>query len=313
MPPLGRQRYTPPPSMSETLTPKGLKMKYEIKHRWNGSVLFSFECGSLREAVVEAAKQKANLSDADLSDADLRGADLSGANLSYANLRGADLRDANLSGANLSGAYLRGAYLSDANLSGAYLSDADLRGANLSYADLRDADLRGADLRGANLRGANLSCANLRGAYLSCANLRGANLSYADLRGADLSGANLRGADLTPIREDVWAVLSACPAEVPALRAAIAEGRVDGSTYTGDCACLVGTLANARGCEVDELATVKPNAGRPAEQFFLGIAKGDTPATNQFSAIALGWVDEWLANVGKLAVAQRPSESSSGT
>ena len=172
-------------------------MKYEIKHRWNGSVLFSFECGSLREAVVEAAKQKANL---------------------------------------------------------------------------RGADLRGADLRGANLRGANL-------------------------RGANLSGADLNDANLTPIRDDVWAVLSACPAEVPALRAAIAEGRVDGSTYTGDCACLVGTLANARGCEVDELAAVKPNAGRPAEQFFLGIAKGDTPATNQFSAIALAWVDEWLANV----------------
>ena len=64
-------------------------MKYEIKHRWNGSVLFSFECGSLREAVVEAAKQKANLSDADLSDADLRGAYLRGADL-----RGADLREA---------------------------------------------------------------------------------------------------------------------------------------------------------------------------------------------------------------------------
>ena len=203
-------------------------MKFEIKHRWNGSVLFSFECGSMREAVVEAVKQEANLRDA--------------------NLRGADL------------------------------SRANLRGADLSRADLSDANLRGADLRG------------------------------ADLRGAYLRGANLRGADLTPIRDDVWAVLSACPVEVPGLRAALAEGRVDGSTYSGDCACLVGTLANARGCDVDALTTVKPDANRPAERFFLGIANGDTPATNQFSALALGWVDEWLANVSRLATTMTAAE-----
>jgi uncharacterized protein YjbI with pentapeptide repeats len=282
-------------------------MKFEVKHRWNRSVLFSVECGSLREAVVEAVKQNADLSGAYLSGADLRYADLRGANLRGANLSDAYLSDAYLSDAYLRDANLSDAYLRDANLNGAYLRDANLNGANLRGADLSGADLSGAYLRGADLRDANLSDADLSGAYLSGADLsdadlRGANLSDAYLgdaylRGADLRGADLRDADLTPIRDDVWAVLSSCPAEVPALRAAIAEGRVDGSTYTGDCACLVGTLANARGCEFDELATVKPNAGRPAERFFLGIAKGDTPATNQFSAIALAWVDEWLANV----------------
>ena len=99
-------------------------------------------------------------------------------------------------GANLRGAYLSGANLRDANLSGAYLSGANLSGANLRDANLRDADLSGANLRGAYLSGANLRGANLRDAYLSGANLRGAYLSGANLSGAYLSGAYLRGADL---------------------------------------------------------------------------------------------------------------------
>jgi uncharacterized protein YjbI with pentapeptide repeats len=106
-------------------------MKTEIKHRITGSVLFSFECETIKECVVEAIKNDANLSYADLRGADLSGANLRGANLSYANLSYADLRGADLSGA-------------------------DLRGANLSYANLSYADLRGADLSGANLHGADL-------------------------------------------------------------------------------------------------------------------------------------------------------------
>ena len=107
-------------------------MKIQIKHRFNGSILFEGEFGSLKFALIAAVK-------------------------SGAYLRGAYLRGAYLSGADLRGAYLRGAYLSGAYLRGAYL-----RGADLSGADLRGAYLRGAYLSGADLRGADLS-----GAYLS--------------------------------------------------------------------------------------------------------------------------------------------------
>jgi hypothetical protein len=69
---------------------------------------------------------------------------------------------------------------------------------------------------------------------------------------------------------------------------------VDGSTYTGDCACLVGTIANVRHCKYNDLGTLKPNCDRPAEKFFMGIRGGDTPETNEVSRIALAWVDEWL-------------------
>ena len=256
-------------------------VKFEIKNRWSGKVIFSHECKSIKEAVA-ALNPDADLSGADLSGADLRGADLSGANL-----RGADLHGADLHGADLHGADLRGADLSGANLIGANLRGANLRGADLHGADLRGADLRGADLSGANLRGANLRGANLRGA-----NLRGANLSGADLRGADLSGANL-----TPIRDDIWAVLSAAPAEVPALRSALAEGRINGSVYSGECCCLVGTLGKAHGGNENCIPGLAPNAARPAEMFFLPIRPGQTAETSQHVKLALEWVDQWLANV----------------
>jgi hypothetical protein len=60
---------------------------------------------------------------------------------------------------------------------------------------------------------------------------------------------------------------------------------------------LVGTIANARHCDVSELGALVPNSRRPAEMFFMGIAKGATPATNQQSALALAWSEEWLARM----------------
>jgi len=99
-------------------------MKFEIKHRFTGAILFAVETKSLKLAVEMAVNSGANLRGANLSDANLRGANLRGANLS-----GANLSDADLSGANLSDAYLRGANLSDADLSGANLRGAYLRGA----------------------------------------------------------------------------------------------------------------------------------------------------------------------------------------
>ena len=111
-------------------------IKIEIKSRWFGKVLFSYEKedNTIKDTLVEAVKQ--------------------GAYLRGAYLRGADLHGAYLSGAYLRGAYLSGAYLSGADLRGAYLRGAYLRGADLSGADLSGADLSGADISGADLSGA---------------------------------------------------------------------------------------------------------------------------------------------------------------
>jgi hypothetical protein len=170
------------------------------------------------------------------------------------------------------------------------LSGADLRGAVLRGAVLSDAVLSGADLRGADL-----SYAVLRGAVLSDADLRGAVLSDADLRGAVLSYAVLRDADLREQKNDFWSILLRTPNEITGLRAALVEGRVDGSTYEGACACLVGTIANVRGAVYDTMKGIQPDSGRPAERWFTGIRRGDTPETNQVSAITVEWLDEFVA------------------
>ena len=122
-------------------------MKFEIKNRWSGQIIYQDEAESLKILVLAAIKTGADLQDANLSGADLRSADLSGADLRSADLRSANLRGAHLLTAdgelqveNLSGANLRGANLSGANLSGANLQDANLRGANLSGANLSGAE-----------------------------------------------------------------------------------------------------------------------------------------------------------------------------
>lgn len=158
-----------------------------------------------------------------------------------------------------------------------------------------------ADLRWADLREADLCWANL------CkADLRWADLCWANLREADLRWANLRKADLTPIRDDLWAVLSASPREVPGLRQALLDGTVDGSVYEGDGACLIGTLANVKGCKFTALEFVKPNRGRPAERFFLCIGKGETPEKNPAAKLAVAWIDQWLINVRQLVSTPAP-------
>ena len=179
--------------------------------------------------------------------------------------------------------------------------------ADLTDADLTDADLTGADLTRANLTGANLTGANLTGADLTRANLTGANLTGANLTGANLTGADLTRANLTYIRDDIWAVLSSLPSEVPALIEALKAGRVDGSTYSGECSCLVGTLARTGGMSVDGIESLRPNSSRPAERFFMGICEGDTPETNQVSKLACEWSEQWLARMRSAFAA--PTES----
>jgi uncharacterized protein YjbI with pentapeptide repeats len=97
---------------------------FEIKHRFNGVVLFRLKTESLKLCVDAAVKGRAYLGGADLGGADLRDADLRGVYLN-----GADLRSANLRNANLRSADLRSANLRNANLGGAYLGGADLGGA----------------------------------------------------------------------------------------------------------------------------------------------------------------------------------------
>ena len=154
--------------------------------------------------------------------------------------------------------------------------------------------MRGAQLDGADLSGADLRFADLQWTSLWGVNLRNADLSGAILRNADLTDTNLRDADLRFIRNDVWAILDLTPAEVPFLIQAIKGGLIEGQMYEGECACLVGTLAKARGVHHNDLEGVTPEYNRPAERFFYAIQEGDTTETSQFSSIALEWCEAWM-------------------
>ena len=247
----------------ETTRLEGDRM-YEIKHRLTGEVIRS-------------------LDRTDLVDADLRSANLT---------------DANLTDANLTGAILTGAILTGAILRGANLRHADLWRANLTNADLTNANLLHADLTGAYLTGANLTDANLTGAILTRAILAGANLTGAILTGAEFTGANLcyaqlAAAETADIKADLWAVLGAAPHEVAGLRAALQAGRINGSTYTGKCACLVGTIANIQHCGINDIPGLHPDSNRLAERWFLAIAPGDTPENHAVAKLTDEWIGEW--------------------
>lgn len=75
----------------------------KILHKRTGETIFECGCRTLKKCLVEAVKNKVNLSYADLSNANLRGADLSNADLRGAKLWGANLSNADLSNANLWG------------------------------------------------------------------------------------------------------------------------------------------------------------------------------------------------------------------
>lgn len=110
-------------------------------------------------------------------------------------------------------------------------------------------------------------------------------------------GISLQGAELTAVRDDLFAVLSSAPSEVPALIAALEEGKVDGSTYTGDCACLVGTIANARHCGINDIPGLSPDSFRPAEVWFLSIKPGHTPENSLPAKLAHQWASDWLSRM----------------
>jgi hypothetical protein len=198
-----------------------------------------------------------------------------------------------------------------ADLDGASLVRASLDGASLVGARLDGASLVGARLDGASLVGARLDGARLDGASLVGARLDGARLVRASLVGARLDGASLVGArlvraNLKPIQDDFDAVLLAAVSEMDGLEKALFSGQVDGSTYSGPCACLVGTIAKVRGCDYRKLDGLTPDASRPIETFFLAIRKGDTPETSQFAALAVDWIRDFRQRFEAAVAAYAP-------
>jgi hypothetical protein len=85
--------------------------------------------------------------------------------------------------------------------------------------------------------------------------------------------------------------------ELPGLKKALKEGRIDGRQYEGECACLIGTLANIDG-GMKKVCSAIPFYDKGlhnyCEQWFWQIKKGDTPKDNFFAEHALKLIDSIL-------------------
>ena len=133
-----------------------------------------------------------------------------------------------------------------------------------------------------------------------------ADLTRANLTRANLTYANLTGANLAAFQQDFIAEVLTMPAELDALRAAIVAGRIDGSTYSGECSCLAGTIAKAHGIDCydgENIGDFRAQASSPRERWFAMIKPGDTPETNQASRMALGWLDRAISIRDRIAIA----------
>ncbi len=152
-----------------------------------------------------------------------------------------------------------------------------LRGCDLARPDLADVDRSEAEAR--------RTLGRIAGTYPA----------FPDQAAAPLRDTGVTNAELEASRQDLWAVLSLAEQEVPAIRAALVEGWVEGGTYYGGCACLIGTIANARGCAVYSLGSLRPAPDRPIEHLFMRISRGDTPQNNPIARVIVQWIDEWRA------------------
>ena len=74
----------------------------------------------------------------------------------------------------------------------------------------------------------------------------------------------------------------------------IEVGKINGSTYTGENACLIGSIANIRKVDYRKMEGIYPDHLSPMEEFFKQIRPKDTPKNNIFSAIALLWIKKHI-------------------
>ncbi|MGL4598521.1 MAG: hypothetical protein ACRCYO_13470 [Bacteroidia bacterium] len=94
-------------------------------------------------------------------------------------------------------------------------------------------------------------------------------------------------------KHDFWAILLKSRSEIAGLKLALNEGRVNGSTYEGPCACLVGTIANVKGCHHKELEVITPDSGRPAERWFMLIGEEMKPDNSEVVKLTIEWIEEF--------------------
>ena len=134
----------------------------------------------------------------------------------------------------------------------------------------------------------------------------------ADLRSADLRSAkNIPQSYINICSRDMLFVFEHLKSELPFLRKALIDGKVNGTQYAGDCACLIGTLAKAKNITTlddieKKICPLIPfydmGLHNPGEQWFWQIREGDTPDKSFFAKHAVELID----SIVKPTTAKKP-------
>lgn len=100
----------------------------------------------------------------------------------------------------------------------------------------------------------------------------------------------------TTYKEDFFDMLSYAGPEIAGLRRAVVTGQIDGDWYGGKCCCFKGTIAKLKDCNVEDIEW-ELSSRLPAEELGTRINAGDTPENNEYSALAVQWIDEFVAGL----------------
>lgn len=237
--------------------------------------------------------------------------------LAGSNFHSKDLRGVNFSDMDLTGSCFAHSKIDNAVCDRARFDSADLQNlasSNTSYkqaaficANLRDAIMQNCDFTDArilrsNCVGLGLEGSDMRGASLDGSILTNAKIACTLLVGTYLGSIDLRSCDLSPIRDDFFGLLAGAPAMAPMLAKFLRSGSVRAYQLTETDR--YGMLAKyMMGNPVSDTSrNFRQDPFRPVELFACGIADGDTPAENQFSAILVEWIEEWLYRIGGAAM-----------
>ena len=91
-------------------------------------------------------------------------------------------------------------------------------------------------------------------------------------------------------KADFWLTLLTYKKECAGLKEALRAGKINGSQYEGECACLKGTIANIRKCDI---VAIQHNSSDPAELWFLMIRPGMTPDNSEVVKLTMEWLEEF--------------------
>ena len=152
-------------------------MKFDIKSRWTGKVIFTAEI-TASEWDSYGVKLGLAVKVAVNAGANMAGADMAGVNMAGANMTGANMAGAYMTGANMAGAYMAGANMTGAYMAGVNMAVAYMAGANMTGANMTGANMAGAYMAGANMTGANLWGVSGLNRYIKCVQIEDWPITY---------------------------------------------------------------------------------------------------------------------------------------